>query len=176
MRLNEKLPSFNLLGTDNIQHNIQDYQDKEAVVIIFTCNHCPYARAYISRINDLVSDYEKRNVGFYAISANDAKQYPEDAFINMVPMAQELNLEGKYLYDESQEIATKFNAKRTPEVFVFDREKKLVYQGAIDDNYQSEYLVKESYLKDALESLLNNRPLNLQETNPIGCTIKWKAA
>lgn len=174
MTLNDYLPEFSLLGTDNKQHNINEYKDKEAVVIIFTCNHCPYARAYTGRIHELVKDFEKRNVGFYAISSNDAKQYPEDAFLNMTPMARELNLEGKYLYDESQEVATRFDAKRTPEVFVFDKQKKLVYKGAIDDNYQSENLVRESYLRKNLESLLNNRPLKYKQTEPIGCTIKWK--
>lgn len=174
MKLNEKIPAFKLLGTDNKQHSTDDYQDKEIVVIIFTCNHCPYARAYVGRIKEFVQEYEKRDVGFYAISSNDAKQYPEDAFLNMVPMAKELNLEGKYLYDESQEVARQYDAKRTPEVFVFDKERKLVYQGAIDDNYQSENLVKKSYLKDTLESLLNHQPLKYRQTDPIGCTIKWK--
>ena len=174
MKLGEKLPAFKLLGTDDQQHNTQAYDDKEVVVIIFTCNHCPYARAYVGRINELVEHYEKRHVGFYAISSNDAKRYPEDAFLNMVPMAKELNLEGKYLYDETQEVAMQFDAKRTPEVFVFDKERKLVYQGAIDDNYQSENLVKESYLTETLNSLLNNQPLKHKQTDPIGCTIKWK--
>jgi len=173
MQLNDMLPQFALKGTDGNMHSTKDYDGKDAVAIIFTCNHCPYARAYIERISKLVSDYKDR-VRFFAINANDVKQYPEDSFENMIPMAKKLNLDGRYLYDESQEIARTFAAQRTPEVFIFNKERKLVYHGAIDDNYENPNAVTQHYLRDALEAAINNKVVSVKETRPIGCTIKWK--
>jgi thiol-disulfide isomerase/thioredoxin len=146
------------------------------VVIIFTCNHCPYARAYIERIARLVTEYEKRNVGFFAISANDVSKYPEDSFENMIPMGKQLNLDGKYLYDESQQVAKAFSAERTPEVYVFNRHNRLVYHGLIDDNanYKMPQEVRHTYLKDALDAVLAGKEVIEKDTKAIGCTIKWK--
>jgi len=176
MQLNDLLPDFTLKGTDNQLHSTSDYAGKDAVVIIFTCNHCPYARAYVERISKLVADFEKRNVGFFAISANDVINYPEDSFEKMIPMGKLLNLDGKYLYDESQDVAKAFGAQRTPEVFIFDRQRRLVYHGAIDDNYENPQAVKQAYVVNALESVLSGKEVPLKETKPIGCTIKWKPA
>jgi len=176
MQLNDLLPDFTLIGTDNKMHGTKDYSGREAMVIIFTCNHCPYARAYIDRINQLVSEYEKRNVGFYAINANDISKYPEDSFENMIPMGKSLNLDGKYLYDESQQVAKTFAAERTPEVFVFNKQKRLVYHGLIDDNanYKMPQEIRQTYLKDALDAVLSGKEVREKDTKPIGCTIKWK--
>lgn len=176
MQLNDLLPDFTLIGTDNKMHGTKDYSGKDAVVVIFTCNHCPYARAYMERINKLVADYERRNVGFFAINVNDAIKYPEDSFENMVPMGKLLNLDGKYLYDESQQIAKTFAAERTPEVFVFNKQRRLVYHGLIDDNanYKMPQEVRQTYLKDALNAVLSGKEILEKETKAIGCTIKWK--
>lgn len=170
----DTLPQFELPGTDDQLHSTADYDDKTAVVIIFTCNHCPYARAYISRINNIVATYAPKRVGFYAISANDVVKYPEDSFDNMKPMASLLNLEGKYLYDESQEIAKMFGAQRTPEVYVFNQAKELVYQGALDDNYQNEEEVSQHYLIDALDATLEDKAPPISHADAVGCSIKWK--
>ncbi len=174
MTLNSMLPHFELLGTDGEFHSTDDYDSKDIIVLIFTCNHCPHARGYIDRIHEMVEEYEKLNVGFYAINSNDANRFPEDSFQNMIPMASLLNLEGKYLIDETQEIAREFSASRTPEVFVFNKEKMLVYHGAIDDNTKEPDKVTKRYLIDALDALLENKPIEIQETASIGCTIKWK--
>lgn len=176
MRLDTLLPEFTLIGTDQKMRGTNDYADKDAVVIIFTCNHCPYARAYVERISQIVSDYENKNVGFYAISSNDVSKYPEDAFEKMIPMGKLLNLDGKYLYDESQQVAKAFAAERTPEVFVFDQQKRLVYHGAIDDNadYKNPRQVSKTYLKDVLDAILSGKEVPEMETPAVGCTIKWK--
>jgi len=176
MQLNDLLPDFTLKGTDHQLHSTKDYAGKEAVVILFTCNHCPYALAYVARIHQLVSDYEKRSVAFFAISANDVSTYPEDSFEKMIPMGKLLNLDGKYLYDESQQTAKAFAAVRTPEVFVFNKQGRLVYHGAIDDNadYRNPHEVRRDYLKNALEAVLLGNEVQEKETQAIGCTIKWK--
>lgn len=176
MQINDLLPEFSLKGTDEQLHSTRDYADKDAVVILFTCNHCPYAQAYVGRISDLVDEYEKRNIGFYAISPNDAVKYPEDAFENMIPMGKRLRLHGRYLYDETQEVARAFAAERTPEVFVFNRNGQLAYHGLIDDNanYKEPRPVTKRYLKDALDALLEGKEVPEKETKPIGCSVKWK--
>lgn len=176
MQLNTILPDFSLKGTDGQMRSTRDYAGKDAVVIIFTCNHCPYARAYVERISRLVAEYEKRNVGFYAINANDVARYPEDSFENMIPMGKMLNLDGKYLFDESQEIARAFAAERTPEVYVFDKQRRLVYHGLIDDNanYKEPREIKRHYLREALEAVLSGKEVTVKDTKPVGCTIKWK--
>lgn len=176
MQINDLLPEFTLKGTDEKMHATNDYAESAAIVIIFTCNHCPYARAYMERISTLVAEYENRNVGFYAISSNDVAKYPEDSFENMKAMGKHLNLDGKYLYDESQEVAKTFAAERTPEVFVFNRQKRLVYHGLIDDNanYKEPREITKQYLKDALEAVRSGQEVLEKETKAIGCTIKWK--
>lgn len=176
MQINDLLPEFTLPGTDGKLHSTGDYATKDAVVIFFTCNHCPYARAYVERISALVADYEQRNVGFYAINPNDAVKYPEDSFENMIPMGNQLNLHGKYLYDESQQVAHIYTAQRTPEVFVFNKERRLIYHGLIDDNanYKEPRPVTRRYLRDALDATLDGTEIEEKVTQPIGCSIKWK--
>lgn len=176
MQLNDTLPDFTLPGTDNKTHSADDYRGKNATVILFTCNHCPYARAYIGRISALVAEYEKKNVGFFAINPNDAVKYPEDSFENMMPMGKLLHLDGKYLFDESQAVAKTFAAERTPEVYVFNKQRKLVYHGLIDDNanYKLPQEITKRYLRDALDAALSGGEVLEKETKAVGCTIKWK--
>ena len=108
------------------------------------------------------------------ISSNDAKQFPDDSFQEMVKRSKEKQFNFPYLYDESQEIATLYGAERTPEVFVFDASGILKYHGTIDDNYENESEVEKSFLKEAIENIINEKNPNPSITEPIGCTIKWK--
>lgn len=174
MQLGNHLPDFALTATDGNTRKSDDFADKAALVIIFTCNHCPYARAYVSRIARLVDKYEKEPILFYAISSNDVLLYPMDSFENMIDMGKLMHLHGRYLYDESQAIARSFGAQRTPEAFVFNSVKKLVYQGAIDDNWEHAEKVTQPHLQQAIDALLNNQNIPLAETRAVGCTIKWK--
>ena len=176
MDLNDSLPAFNLKGTDGHYYKPEFEDGFKALVIIFFCNHCPYAQAWVGRICELVEKYQGMGVEFFAINSNDAEQYPEDAFENMPEMAEQLNLPGRYLHDDSQDVAKAFDAERTPEVFVFNKEKKLVYRGAIDDNYHDPKAVEAKYLEDAIEALLRGSEIPVRETQAVGCTIKWKRA
>lgn len=176
MQIADNLIHFELHGTDGEAHSSHQYDDKKALVIIFTCNHCPYARAYVSRIARLVDNYESRGVGFFAISSNDVVQYPADSLENMHEVGKLMHLNGHYLYDESQEVARAYGAQRTPEVFVFDVNRKLAYHGAIDNNWEHADKVTETYVANALDLLLQGKEPTIKETPAVGCTIKWKPA
>ncbi len=165
---------FSLPGVDGDTHSLSAYQDKEAVAVIFTCNHCPYARAWEGRIVSIQNDYADQGVQVLAINANDAEKYPDDGFPRMHQRAEEKNFTFPYLHDESQEVASAYGAERTPEVFLFDGDRKLVYHGAVDDNYDDPDAVQENYLRDAVEAVLSGQGLSVSQTRTVGCTIKWK--
>ncbi len=162
-----KLPSFSLKGTDERVYTEKDLKGRYGTVIVFWCNHCPYVKAWESKMLSIVERYKDR-FGFAFINANDPEKYPEDSFENM----KKKNYPIPYLYDETQEVARKFGAERTPHVFVFDSEDELVYKGAIDDDFEGN--VKEDYLVEVLDALVEGRKPRWSETKAVGCTIKWK--
>lgn len=165
---------FRLIGIDNQHHSLSDYADKQAVAIVFSCNHCPYVRAWEDRLIEIQADYADQGVQILAINANDAKKYPDDSFDSMKERAREKSFPFAYLYDETQEVARAYGAERTPEVFVFDQHGALRYHGAIDDNFQNPKDVKHHYLRNALNAVLAGQTPTMAETRPVGCTIKWK--
>ena len=143
------------------------------VVVYWTCNHCPYALAWHDRLLDVARDYEGR-VRFLAVNSNDAERYPADS---PQAMRQRVGAEGgwphPYLYDESQEVARAFGAERTPDVFAFDGDLALRYRGAPDADYDDP-AQNAAWLRDALDAVLEGREVGRAETDPVGCTIKWK--
>ena len=165
---------FSLPGVDGEAHSLSEHQDSAAVAVIFTCNHCPYARAWEDRIVSIQNDYGDRGLQVLAINANDAGKYPDDSFPKMQQRAEEKNFSFPYLQDESQEVAVAYGAGRTPEVFLFDGERKLAYHGAVDDNYDDPNAVRENYLRDAVEAVLASEEPSASQTRPVGCSIKWK--
>ena len=171
----DKAIAFELPGVDDRRHALADYaEDKEAVAVIFTCNHCPYARAWEDRIVRIQADYADRGAQVIAINPNDPQKYPADSFPKMKERAHEKGFNFPYLYDESQEVARAYGAERTPEVFLFGTDGTLLYHGTIDDNYEDPKAVKNHYLRDALDAALANEEPPVVETRPIGCTIKWR--
>lgn len=175
LKIGSTLPEFNLPGVDGAYHSNYKYLDKKFLLIIFSCNHCPYVRAYEKRIMDLQNDYAEKGLQIIAISSNDAVNYPEDSFEEMKKRSRELGFNFPYLYDETQEVAGKFGATHTPQLFLFDENRKLVYTGKIDDNWKEPEKVKVQYLRDALNELLEGKQVSVPETFAIGCTIKWKS-
>jgi peroxiredoxin len=173
LRIGDKAINFKLPGIDGRRHSLDDYRGK-AVAVIFSCNHCPYVRAWEDRMVKIQSDYTEKEVQLVAINANDAAKYPEDGFAEMKERAREKSFNFPYLRDESQEIARAYGAERTPEVFLFDKASTLRYHGAIDDNYDDPAAVKVQYLRDALDAMLERKDARIMETKPVGCTIKWK--
>jgi peroxiredoxin len=174
LAIGDEIIPFKLPGTDGAEHSTDDFADKQALVVIFSCNHCPYVRAWEDRMVEVQKDYADKGVQLIAVNANDDVKYPEDSFEEMKKRAAEKGFNFPYLRDETQEVARAYGAERTPEVFVFDRDRKLRYHGAIDDNYENPQLVRRSYLREALDALLAGSEVPTAETPPVGCTIKWR--
>jgi len=175
LKIGSQLPEFKLMGVDNKLYSNDYFTDHKILVVIFSCNHCPYVHAYEDRIKSIVSDYTEKGVKVIAINSNDADNYPDDSFENMQKRASEKNFNFIYLRDETQLTAKVFGATHTPEIFVFDDNRKLRYHGKIDDNWKEEEKVVEKYLCDAINALFAGKEISVPETFSIGCTIKWKS-
>lgn len=173
LKIGSPAPNFNLPAVDGNTYSLDSFKDKDALIVIFSCNHCPYVRAYEDRIIQIQNDY-KDKLQIVAINSNDTTNYPEDSFEEMIKRAKEKNFNFPYLRDETQEVAKAYGATHTPEIFLFDKERKLAFHGKIDDNWQEPSKVKTPYLRNAIEELLANKPISVPETFTIGCTIKWK--
>lgn len=172
----DSLIEFSLPATDGQTYSAHEFfRSAKAAIVVFTCNHCPYVRAWEDRINALARDYTSQDVRMLAISSNDVSRYPADSMENMAKRAVEKSFVFPYLYDESQTVAYAYGAERTPELFLFDASGKLRYHGALDDNYEDESAVKHRYAKEALDAIIADKEVLTPETKPVGCTIKWKA-
>jgi peroxiredoxin len=165
---------FQLEGTDRKKYSLESFQDKQALAIVFSCNHCPYAQAYEQRLIQLQNDYKNKSLVLVAINSNDDTGYPEDSFPNMVKRAKEHGFNFPYLRDESQDIARKYGAICTPHVFLFDKNRRLRYKGRVDDNWRDSTMVKSPDLRNAIDNVLQDKTPTVQETRPYGCSIKWK--
>jgi peroxiredoxin len=167
-------PPFDLPGVDGRNHSLDEYADAPVLVLVQLCNHCPYVLAWQGRISELQRAYAGRGVRIVAISSNDAVAYPEDSLENMVEHAREAGYTFDYLYDESQEIARTLGSERTPEAFVYDADRRLVYHGAVDDS-REESEVTQHYLRDGIEAALAGEAPPVADTPPVGCTVKWRS-
>ena len=174
MPVGNPAPSFALPGVDGTAWSLDSFADAQLLVVVFTCNHCPYAIASEDRLLELQSDYEGRGVRLVAISSNDAEKYPDDSFDEMKARAADKGYNFPYLYDESQDVARAYDAACTPDVFVFDRERKLVYNGRIDDNWQEPDQVTRQDLRSVLDAALEGRTVHFEHVPSMGCSIKWK--
>ena len=166
---------FKLKNVDNKTVSLSDYKDAKGFIVIFTCNHCPYAKAYENRIIGLNHKYASKGYPVIAINPNDPKMEPQDSFEGMKQRAKEKGFTFPYLFDEGQAIYPKYGAVRTPHVFVLQKVsgKNMVrYIGAIDDNYSDANDVSHKYVEDAVDALLSNKPVLLTSTVAIGCSIK----
>jgi peroxiredoxin len=173
--LGSPAPDFALPGVDGATHALADYADAKALVLVQFCNHCPYVLAWEDRLAAIAADYAGRGVRVVAVSSNDAEAYPEDSFEKMQEHAQKKGFPFDYVYDESQELARALGSERTPEVFVFDQERMLRYHGAIDDN-RDQRSVRTQYLRDALGAVLRAGKPPVPESEPVGCSVKYRAA
>jgi peroxiredoxin len=174
LSLGAPAPDFQLPATDGETYRLASFTDSQALVIAFTCNHCPYAIANEDRFNELVDRFASRSIAFVAINANDAVGYPADSFEKMKERAADKQFAFPYLYDESQQVARAYGAVCTPHYFVLGPERTLVYEGRLDDNWQEPEQVTRRELSEALEALLAGEPIPEPQTNPMGCSIKWK--
>jgi len=172
--LGSKAPSFELPGADGTDHATSEYDDAKLLALVQYCNHCPYVLAWEGRLMALARDYADLGVRVVAINSNDVARYPEDSFERMKERAAELGFPFDYLFDASQSLARALGAERTPEVFLFDTERRLRYHGAIDDS-RDEDRANRSYLREAIDALLAGEEPPVTETESVGCTVKWKS-
>lgn len=173
------LPEFSgLTGVDGAVHGSAEFLRSQVLVVVFSCNHCPYVQAYEERMNDFQRSALGRGVQLVAINANETEHYPDDDLPHMIERARERGFEFPYLRDGDQTVATAFGATHTPEFFAFGRgsdgKHRLFYHGKMDDNYQKPDQVKNRYLQDAVDAFLAGAPVRVAETHSIGCTIKWR--
>ena len=172
LRIGDLAPDFSLPDTDGETRSLSE--DAAATVVVFTCNHCPYALAWHDRILDAARDYAGRGVEFFAINPNDAARYPRDSFEAMKErVAEEGGWPVPYLRDESQEVAAAYGAQVTPDVFVFDSERRLRYRGAPDPDHQDPSQ-NAAWLRESLDAVLEAREPERPETDPVGCSVKWR--
>lgn len=174
LNIGSKAPDFNLIGIDDKYHSLNDYKESEGIVIIFFCNHCPYVQAYIERIKIIQDNFKVKGINVIAINPNDSSRYPDDSFEEMKLRAEINQFNFSYLHDETQHTAKDYGATHTPEIFLFDKNRKLVFHGKIDDNWKEPDNVNEKYLENAITEMLNGSEISVPETFTIGCTIKWK--
>ena len=170
--IGQRAPEFELPDTDGRSWAFPD-RDVPATVVVFTCNHCPYALAWHERIMDVARDYADRGVRFLAINSNDAERYPRDSLDAMRERVAAEPWPMPYLHDESQEVARAFGAKVTPDVFVLNADGLIRYRGAPDGDYDNPARRAE-WLRGALDAVLAGGDPEPRETQPVGCSIKWK--
>jgi peroxiredoxin len=171
--LGERAPEFhNLLGVDGKRYSLGSFASKPVLVVIFSCNHCPYVQAYEDRMVAIQGDYVGRGVQLVAINSNNSEAYPEDSYDKMVARAKEKGFNFPYVRDEDQVVANAFGAVCTPHVFAFDADRRLRYRGRIDDS-RDPHSVKSPDLRNALEDLASGREVRIADTKPFGCSIKW---
>jgi len=168
-------PPFALPGTDGRTWTLSDFGDRRLLVVIFWCNHCPYVQAWEGRAIELGRKYGPQGVGFALINSNDVDAYPADGFEAMVARAREKGYPFPYLRDDTQEVAHAYGALVTPHALLFDRERRLVFQGRIDDSHDHPEKVRQRYLEHAIDQALAGQPVRPSELPVLGCTVKWRS-
>lgn len=153
--------------------SLKDLEGKEGLVVVFSCNTCPWVRLWEDRLVALAEKYQPEKIGFVAVNSNEAYRDNGDSFKDMEVYARANGYNFPYLLDKNSVLAKAFGATRTPQVFLFNKKGKLVYRGAIDDNAKRPGKVRERYLEEALEALLTDKPILTASTKSLGCTIKF---
>jgi peroxiredoxin len=174
--LGTKAPDFQLVDvvSDKIV-SLETFADKEALLVMFICQHCPFVKHVKHELANLGKDYAETKLGIVAISANDVANYPDDSPQNLKAMAEELDLTYPICYDESQETAKAYTAACTPDFFLFDGNRELVYRGQLDDSRPSNNIpVTGRDLRAAIDGILAGKELPSSQKPSIGCNIKWK--
>lgn len=174
MELGQPCPDFALPATDGQTYTRDGFAGAQVLVLVQMCNHCPYVVGYQDRMNAVATKYAPRGVAVVGLNSNDEAKYPADSFDAMKTRVAEAGIPFPYLRDESQAVARALGAERTPEFYVFDADRKLVYHGRLDDNLEDPGAVAETYLADAIEAVLAGKPVAIPETKAVGCSVKWK--
>lgn len=165
---------FLLSGVDGQKYSLDSFKGKRVLVVIFMCNHCPYVKAVIPRLNNLQNKISDQGAQLVGINSNDASRYPDDSFDNMKKIAKEKKISFPYLFDESQEIAKAYDAVCTPDIYLYGEERTLLYRGRIDDNWEHPEKVIKRDLEEAIQTTLAGKEVSEEQIPSRGCSIKWK--
>lgn len=163
-----------MAAVDGREVSIQDVAGPKGTLVLFTCNACPWVKAWQARIVEIGNDAVVRGIGVIEINPNDPRKVPEDGFEEMKARAKAAGMKYPYVVDETSAVARAFGATRTPEAYLFDARGRLVYHGTIDDNARDPGAVKERWLRDAVEALTAGRGVQVSETKALGCSIKFR--
>lgn len=175
--IGDEATDFKLKNVDGKMVSLSDFKTAKGFIVVFTCNHCPYAKKYEDRIIELDKKYKSQGYPVIAINPNDPSVQPEDGYQKMIERAKQKGFTFPYLVDEGQKIFPQYGATKTPHVFLLQKEgsKNIVkYIGAIDNNYENPNDVSEYYVQDAVNALIKNEPIKMTKTVAIGCTVKVK--
>jgi peroxiredoxin len=173
LKTGDQAPDFELMGIDDKKHSLQDYKDYQGLLVLFICNHCPYVKAKVDAIKELYDKFHDK-VAIVGINSNDPIDYPDDSFENMKKVSSEKGLKIDYLVDETQEIAKKYGAICTPDPFLFDKDRKLIFHGRIDNAMKLEDSATEKTMISNIEKFLAGEKIEKDFDPSIGCSIKWK--
>ncbi len=168
------IPDFSLLSVDGKRYALEDFSSSKALLVMFICNHCPYVRAIEDRLLALRRAFLVKDLQVVGICSNDAQNYPDDSAEELLKRAQEKNYGFPYLVDDDQTVAKAFDAVCTPDLFLYDQDRRLFYHGQLDDNWQDASNVEHEYVKDAVRAILANNKAPADQKPSIGCSIKWK--
>jgi peroxiredoxin len=175
LNIGDKAPSSSvkMKGVDGREVSIADVTGKEGTLVVFSCNHCPFVKAWQDRIASIGNAAAAKGIGVIVINSNDPADYPEDSYAEMQKRAQQLGFKFPYVVDATSDVARAFGATRTPEAFLFDKAGKLVYHGAIDDSQKADQ-VEKHFLQDAVDAVVANKDIATKETKFVGCGIKFR--
>jgi peroxiredoxin len=172
--LGRRCPDFDLPSVDGKRYRRDDFSDRSVLVVLFICNHCPYVQAIEDRIIALAREVEPRGAQLVGICSNDPADYPDDAPPRLLERWRAKSYGFPYLIDESQDVARAFAAVCTPDIFVYDRDRRLAYHGRLDDNWKAPDGVRRRELAEAIEALLGDRRPPSDQHPAMGCSIKWR--
>jgi len=173
LKTGDTAPDFSLMGIDDKMHSLESYVGSKGLLVIFMCNHCPYVKAKIDAIKQIHEKF-KESIAVVGINSNDSTEYPDDSFENMKKIADEKGMKFDYLVDEKQDVAKKYGAICTPDPFLFDQNRKLVFHGRIDNAMNPDDTATESTMQENIEKYLAGEKIEKDFDPSIGCSIKWK--
>jgi peroxiredoxin len=168
-------PPFDLPDVDGKRRRLEEFANDPLLLVVFWCNHCPYVQAWEGRMIELAKSYRGRGLATVLINANDPVAYPDDRPERMAERARSKGYPFPYLWDESQAVAHAYGALVTPHPMLFGKDRRLLYQGAIDDHHDRPERVSHTYLRDAVEAALAGRPVEPPTRSVLGCSVKWRS-
>jgi len=173
LKTGDTAPDFSLMGIDDKMHSLESYVGSKGLLIIFMCNHCPYVKAKIDAIKQIHEKFNE-NIALVGINSNDSTEYPDDSFENMKKIANENGMKFDYLVDDKQDVAKRYGAVCTPDPFLFDEDRKLIFHGRIDNAMNPDATATENIMQNNLTKFLAGEKIEKDFDPSIGCSIKWK--